>query len=104
MAEAEFKSLIITGVSWFEVDRSDVLRAKHKALKKAGAAFSQSDNQIGTTFSVSVHSLTIAMLQLGAACLPAQLMGACSADWGCCLLSHTWSAWGLPHVQAQSTR
>ena len=67
---SKIKSLMLTGVSWFEVDRSDVLRAKHKALKKAGAAFSQSENQTGTTPSVSVHSLTIAMLQLGAACLP----------------------------------
>ena len=36
-----------TGVSWFEVDRSDVLRAKQKALKQSGAAFSQHGNKKG---------------------------------------------------------
>ncbi len=35
------------GVSWFEVDRSDVLRAKQKALKQAGAAFSEQENKRG---------------------------------------------------------
>ncbi len=35
------------GVSWFEVDRSDVLKAKKKALKQAGAAFSEQENNRG---------------------------------------------------------
>jgi hypothetical protein len=37
-------------VSWFEVDRSDVLKAKHKALKQAGAAFSEAENEKGEAF------------------------------------------------------
>ncbi len=39
------------GVSWFEVDRSDVLMAKHKALKQAGAAFSEAENKKGGAYS-----------------------------------------------------
>ena len=35
------------GVAWFEVDRSDVLGAKQKALKRAGAAFSEQENKRG---------------------------------------------------------
>ena len=42
------ETILSAGTAWFEVDRSDVLRTKHKALKKAGAAFSQSENTSGT--------------------------------------------------------
>ncbi|CAK0745425.1 hypothetical protein CVIRNUC_001619 [Coccomyxa viridis] len=51
-----WRSPLPEGVSWFEVDRSDVLRAKHKALKKAGAAFSQSENQIDTKYPLKAAS------------------------------------------------
>jgi len=50
---------LLAGVSWFEVDRSDVLRAKSKALKQAGAAFSEEENQKGNHFHPeSSHDLT----------------------------------------------
>ncbi len=50
---------LLAGVSWFEVDRSDVLRAKSKALKQAGAAFSKEENQKGNHFHPEPrHDLT----------------------------------------------
>ena len=35
------------GVAWFEVDRPDVLRAKHRVLASAGASFSSQGSAAG---------------------------------------------------------
>lgn len=35
-----------TGVAWFEVDRSDVLRAKRRLLERAGAAFAAEEGSV----------------------------------------------------------
>lgn len=42
------------GVTWFEVDKPDVLSAKHKALSAAGASFS-SDSNAGAAVPVAPY-------------------------------------------------
>lgn len=54
------------GVRWFEVDRSDVLRAKQAALENVGASFSQSCNGAASTrYPLKAESWTALEVDLG---------------------------------------
>lgn len=44
-AAASDPAWVAAGVSWFEVDRSDVLNAKKRVLSRAEASFSADTNQ-----------------------------------------------------------
>lgn len=57
------------GVQWFEVDKPDVLRAKHKALTSVGASFS-SDGNAGASALCPALSLLLHDLEAGARCAP----------------------------------